>query len=72
MLVLSRKTGETIKIGDNVYITIVDIDNTKVRIGIEAPKAITVHRLEIAQAIEKNQQVKEGSNPEACDRLSAR
>ena len=72
MLVLSRKLGETIKIGDDIVITIVDIDNVKVRVGIEAPKSVTVHRLEVAQAIEKNQVNQAKSNPEVCDQMSAR
>ena len=71
MLVLSRKLGETIKIGDNVFITIVDIDNAKVRVGIEAPKSVTVHRLEVAQAIEEKTASQAKSNPEVCDHLSA-
>lgn len=72
MLVLSRKLGETIKIGDDIFITIVDIDNVKVRVGIEAPKSVKVHRLEVAKAIEKNQVNQVKSNPEVCDHLSAR
>jgi len=48
MLVLSRKLGEKIVIGDNVVITIVKIDRNQIRIGIEAPQDIPVYREEIA------------------------
>jgi len=48
MLVLSRKLGEKIVIGDNVVVTIVKIDRNQIRIGIEAPTDIPVYRQEIA------------------------
>src|SRR5262249_35814655 len=47
MLVLSRKLGEKICIGDNISITIVDIDRGKVRLGIEAPRSVPVYRQEL-------------------------
>jgi len=50
MLVLSRKKLETITIGDDVRITIVDIRGDKVRIGIEAPDHVSVDRLEVREA----------------------
>ena len=53
MLVLSRKRNESIVINDNVTVTIVDIRGDKVRVGIEAPKEIPVHRLEIYDAIQR-------------------
>ncbi len=51
MLVLSRHEGEVICIGNDVRIEVVGIRNGKVRIGIEAPKGIEVHRLEVFEAI---------------------
>ena len=48
MLVLSRKLGEKIVIGENIVITIVKIDRNQIRIGIEAPQDIPVYREEIA------------------------
>ena len=48
MLVLSRKLGEKIVIGENIVITIVKIDRNQIRIGIEAPSEIQVYREEIA------------------------
>lgn len=47
MLVLSRKLGEKIFIGDNVCITVVDIDRGKIRLGIEAPRDVPVFRQEL-------------------------
>ena len=52
MLVLSRRKDETIMIGDNVEITVVDIKGDTVRLGIQAPRSISVHRKEIYEAIQ--------------------
>ena len=49
MLVLSRQRNESIMIGDDVEITIVDVRGDKVRLGITAPKTISVHRKEVYQ-----------------------
>lgn len=51
MLVLSRQKDESIMIGDDVEITIVDVRGDKVRLGITAPKSIPVHRREVYDAI---------------------
>ncbi|MFG0332210.1 hypothetical protein Mal4_46390 [Maioricimonas rarisocia] len=53
MLVLSRHRDESIIIGDNIVITIVDIRGDKVRLGIQAPTEIPVHRQEIYDAIQR-------------------
>ncbi len=53
MLVLSRQRDESIIIGDNVEITIVDIRGDKVRLGIVAPAEISVHRKEVYDAIQR-------------------
>lgn len=47
MLVLSRKLGEVIRIGDDIVITIVDIDRGKIRVGIEAPRKVPIFRKEL-------------------------
>ena len=47
MLVLSRKLGEKIFIGDNICITVVDIDRGKIRLGIEAPRDVPIYRQEL-------------------------
>ena len=58
MLILSRKLGEQIVIADNIVITVVEIRGDKVRLGIEAPREVPVHRKEIYELIqrEKSQQ----------------
>ncbi len=53
MLVLSRQRDESIIIGDNIVVTIVDIRGDKVRLGINAPTEIPVHRQEIYDAIQR-------------------
>lgn len=53
MLVLSRQRDESIMVGDNVQITIVDIRGDKVRLGIIAPAEISVHRKEVFDAIQR-------------------
>lgn len=53
MLVLSRHRDESIMIGDDIVITVVDIRGDKVRLGIQAPTNVPVHREEIYEAIKK-------------------
>jgi len=53
MLVLSRKRNESIVINGNITVTLVDIRGDKARLGIEAPNDVTVHRLEVQEAIER-------------------
>ena len=53
MLVLSRQRDESIIIGDNIVLTVVDIRGDKVRLGIDAPKEIPVHRQEVYDAIQR-------------------
>ena len=55
MLVLSRQRDQTIVIGDNIRITIVDVRGDKVRIGIDAPRDVAVHREEVYNAIQEEQ-----------------
>ncbi|MCP4713296.1 MAG: carbon storage regulator CsrA [Planctomycetes bacterium] len=56
MLVLSRQKDQTIMIGDNIEITVVDIRGDKVRLGITAPPKIPVHRKEVYEAIKQENQ----------------
>jgi carbon storage regulator len=53
MLVLSRHRDESIIIGDNIVVTVVDIRGDKVRLGIDAPSEIPVHRREVYEAIQR-------------------
>jgi len=56
MLVLSRQKDESIMVGDDVEITIVDVRGDKVRLGITAPRSIDVHRKEIYEAIQREKE----------------
>ena len=56
MLVLSRHRDESIIIGDNIVITVVDVRGDKVRLGIDAPTDIPVHRQEVYDAIQRERQ----------------
>lgn len=58
MLVLSRRKDERIMIGDDIEIIIVDIRGDKVRIGVEAPSNINVHREEVYRAIQRENNIK--------------
>ena len=55
MLVLSRKRDERIMIGDEISLLVVDIRGDKVRLGIEAPSDVPVHRKEVYEAIQREQ-----------------
>lgn len=54
MLVLSRKENESILIGDNIRVVVIEVRGDKVRLGIEAPRDVAVHRHEIYEAIKEN------------------
>ena len=54
MLVLSRKKNESIVINNDITIVVVDIRGDKVRLGVEAPKEVPVHRCEVFDAIQRN------------------
>lgn len=64
MLVLSRQRDESIIIGDNVQVTIVDIRGDKVRLGIVAPAEVPVHRKEVYDAIQRENKKAAGVGPE--------
>ena len=65
MLVLSRRTNQSIIIGDNIEVMIVEIQGDQVKVGIKAPKEITVHRKEIFEQIQRaNIEAAKGSQPD--------
>jgi carbon storage regulator len=64
MLVLSRQRDETIMIGDDIEVTVVDIRGDKVRLGINAPKQISVHRKEVYDAIRRENRAAAQVKPE--------
>jgi len=56
MLILTRRTGETVMIGNEVTLTVLGVKGNQVRIGINAPKSVPVHREEIYERIKREQQ----------------
>ena len=55
MLILTRKAGEVMRIGDNIVLSVLEVGGSQVRIGIEAPKDVSVHREEIYQRIQRSE-----------------
>jgi len=53
LLILTRKVGEAVSIGDDIQISVVEIKGTQVKLGIKAPKSVEVHREEIYQKIQE-------------------
>lgn len=60
MLILSRKKNESIVINDNIVVMVVEVRGDKVRLGIQAPKEVAVHRREIYEAIKNSERPNEG------------
>ncbi|MCV6611370.1 MAG: carbon storage regulator CsrA [Amphritea sp.] len=56
MLILTRRVGETLMVGDDVTVTVLGVKGNQVRIGVNAPKDVSVHREEIYQRIQKEKQ----------------
>jgi carbon storage regulator len=67
MLILTRRVGETVMIGDDVTITVLGVKGNQVRVGINAPKSVAVHREEIYERIKREQQPERQESPDAPD-----
>jgi len=67
MLILTRKAGETIRIGDDIAISVIEIRGNQARLGITAPRNITVHREEVYELIQKQNQ--EAAQARAQDKV---
>jgi len=55
MLILTRRVGENLRIGDEVAVTVLGVKGNQVRIGVDAPKSVSVHREEIYQKIQRDE-----------------
>lgn len=72
MLVLSRRVGERLVIGDNIVITIIDVRSDGVRIGIDAPRDVRVNRAEVLEAVTRaNEEAARSADPSAEEALKA-
>ena len=65
MLILTRRSGEAVIVGDNVRIAVLDIRGNQVRLGVEAPREVTVHREEVYQRIVEAQGGAAGEDEES-------
>lgn len=61
MLILTRRVGETLMVGDEVTVTVLGVKGNQVRIGVNAPKEVAVHREEIYQRIQREKQGDQGA-----------
>lgn len=71
MLILTRKSGEAIRIGDAITLRIIEVRGNQVRLGVEAPKCISVHREEIYELIQENNRAAAVSSPASPDELTS-
>ena len=72
MLVLSRRVGESIVIGDDVRVTVLEVRGDVVRVGIKAPRAVAVHREELLRELEESNRESASPSPDAIAALASR
>lgn len=71
MLVLSRRVGESIVIGEDVRVTVLEVRGDVVRVGIKAPRAVTVHREELLRELEETNRAAASPSPDAIAVLAS-
>jgi carbon storage regulator len=64
MLILTRRVGETVVIGNDVTVTVLGVKGNQVRLGVNAPREVAVHREEIFERIKREQQIEEKPRPQ--------
>lgn len=70
MLALSRKLGESIVINDDIVITVLDISRDQIKIGIEAPRSVPIHRKEVYLSIQEENKAATATNDKVVDQLN--
>jgi carbon storage regulator len=70
MLVLTRKLGESIRIGDNIILKVVDLDSRHVKLGIDAPRSISVNREEIYERIQNENKAASSSQDQSVKNIA--
>ncbi len=70
MLVVSRKIGEELKVGDDIIVKIIDIDKNQVKIGIDAPRNVTILRMELVKEITKQNKLSTNTDENMLHKIS--